>query len=573
MDAKAPREAQTETKAVTPASLARYKSYAPYVIGLAVALFTSQAMSRGDEGSVRLFGLRPTMLGESVPSGNDAGEVLRRRLVEHLRRPFVLTIGKSGEQRRTSAEALGARIDEPRLGQLLRDLRDPQSALVRGASSQMALPLPVRLDPKVAFDAMVAIKEDLDLAPQDAKLDLDARKVIPETEGRRIDVYATMAALDLALKNGDATIPVTYADLSPTLTKEKLAGVELADTLGYFETKYATDHKHVDRTFNLRLAASHLNGKVIMPGEVFDFNAVVGPRDEGHGYRVAKVIADGELVDGMGGGTCQIAGTLHGAALFAGLEIVHRTPHTRPSYYIKMGLDAAVAYPGITLKLRNPFPYPVVLKETVVGGVVRAEILGPKRSRVVTFIRKIEEVIPFAEREVKDDKLPEGKKIVTQRGIPGFKVRRYRIVRDGANALREKTDDTYPPTMQIVHVGTGVASAGKKVIDDDHPEYVADVFLTITQGPGIGKADEVGGAGMEEVRVAGETGTKGWSKKFASGGSSESSTPHKVDAEAAIDAPPPCDESGDGADEDAEKCKGIAKKSPKPKRHKKHPKP
>src|SRR5690606_9944049 len=120
-----------------------------------------------------------------------------------------------------------------------------------------------------------------------------------------------------------------------------------------------------------------------MPGEEFDFNAVVGPRDEAHGYRVATVIAQGELVDGLGGGTCQISGTLHAAALFAGLEIAERYPHSRPSSYIKLGLDATVAYPSITYRVRNPFDYPVVLHEKVAGGVVRAEILGPERKHTV----------------------------------------------------------------------------------------------------------------------------------------------------------------------------------------------
>ena len=556
----------------------RLVRYAPLVLGLLAAAVTSIATSRSDDGSMRLFGVHPTIAGQPLPTGEGAASRVRTTLLEHLSAPLALQL--AGKQRWTTAKALGARIDEPRLEALLRDVRDPHSALLRAAPGNLALPLPIRLDPKAAFDAMVALKEDLDVPPQDAKLDLDERKVIPETPGLRIDVYATLATLDEALRRGDRTIAVSAVEVAPQLTKEKLANVELADTLGYFETRYATDHKHVDRTFNLRLAASRLNGKVILPGETFDFNVVVGPRDEAHGYRVAKVIADGELVDGMGGGTCQVAGTLHGAALFAGLEIVKRTPHTRPSYYIKMGLDAAVAYPGITLRLRNPFSFPVVLKETVVGGVVRAEVLGPKRSRVVTFIRKIEEVIPFPLREVPDDKLPDGKRIVTQRGIPGFKVRRYRIVREGPNAVREKTDDVYPPTLQIVHVGTGAAGKSK-VIEDEHPEYVADVYLAITQGPGVGKPDKAlagdddelkagpAPSGMEEVRVPGETGIKGWSKKYASDGGVVVAKP--ID-EGAIASAAEAASAGEGeceGDVQGGECKAVAKKAPPAKRRKK----
>jgi len=138
----------------------------------------------------------------------------------------------------------------------------------------------------------------------------------------------------------------------------------------------------------------------------------VGPRDEAHGYKVAPVIAQGELVDGIGGGTCQISGTLHGAAFFAGLDIVKRRPHSRPSSYIKLGMDAAVAYPTINFVMKNPFDFPVVLHETVKKGVVRAEILGPKRRRTVTFFRRIDEVVPFEEIERELGQFSKDKEIV-----------------------------------------------------------------------------------------------------------------------------------------------------------------
>jgi hypothetical protein len=289
--------------------------------------------------------------------------------------------------------------------------------------------------------------------------------------------------------------------------------VTFDEVLGYFETRYSTVGKYEARSYNLRLAASRLDGYVLPPGAVFDFNKVVGPRNEANGYKVAPVIAQGELVDGIGGGTCQITGTLHGAVFFAGLEVVNRTPHTRPSGYIKMGLDAAVAYPTINFRFRNNFPFPVVLHETVKDGVVRAEVLGPRRTHTVTFIRKIEDVIPYQEAEKPDPKLPEGKRVLSQRGVPGFKLRRYRVTREGAFALREQWNDTYPPTTQIVRVGTGTSLPGDTPIpaDDAHPEYTADEFLTVSQGPGV--ASSRSGKDMIESREAGRTGQAGWTEK------------------------------------------------------------
>jgi len=512
----------------------------PFVFGALAVVSVLFVTRPGDEATRATKSVRISFLGEPITLDAGTNAKLRASLRAHLRGKVTLELGAI--KKTFTREALGARIDELRLSALVRELSDPTSPILQNAarapSVPLVLPVPIDLDAKAGVASLGSLKDDLDEPAQDAKVDLEHRKVVAEVPGRRVKVYETLSAIEEALRAGKETVAIAYDPVAPKVDAAALKDVDLTETLGFFETKYATDYKHADRTFNLRIAASRLNGKVILPGEVFDFNAVVGPRDEAHGYRIAKVIADGELIDGIGGGTCQITGTLHGAAFFAGLEVVQRTPHTRPSGYIKMGLDAAVAYPHVTLKLKNPFAYPVVLRETVVGGVVRAEILGPKRARIVTFIRKIDEIIPFSERVVSDDRLPKGVKVVTQRGIPGFKVRRYRIVRDGVNAVREKTVDSYPPTQQIVHLGTGLDVGGGKPANDDHPEYVADEYLAITQGA---SADS---QGMEEVRVAGKTGTKGWTRKYTTG--------------SVTDLP-------DSDDEDAPKpSKKIASRKPKP---------
>jgi vancomycin resistance protein YoaR len=452
--------------------------------------------------------------GDEAKTLDAARGVARAYLAEKV----AVAVAGVGSRERTREE-LGARVDADRLASLVREARDPRSPL-RRAHAQVAfgralkLPLPVVADVRRATVALLQIKDDLDRPPVDAKLDLDNARIAADEPGRRMDVYATLARLDAALMKGDDKIDAVVETIPAQRTAAQLKDVRIDDVLGYFETKYTADQKHEARTYNLRLAASKLDGYVVMPGEVFDFNDIVGPRTEANGYKVAPVIAQGELVDGVGGGTCQIAGTLHGAAFFAGLDILERHPHTRPSFYIKMGMDSTVAYPTITMKLRNPFPFPIVLHERVVKGVVRAEILGPRRTRDVTYVRKINEVIPFSEREVQDPKIPQGKRQLQQRGIPGFKITRYRIVRDGPFAVRERMQDTYPPTAQIWRVGTGDPDTKWSPKDDDHPEYVADEYLMISQGPNVttlhpSQIPEKGGPTVES-RVAGKYGTHGW---------------------------------------------------------------
>lgn len=461
------------------------------------------------------------LLGQRIVISPDAPERALHLVRKYANDQFTLKL-PNGQQHAISRAALGAQVQRSRLTQLIEQTRDPASPLRRFSAShpsaQVSLPVPITLNEQRALETLLELKDHVDRPAQDARLDLTTRKLIAEKPGIQLDIYGTLANLQAAAQQGKTEVDAVIKTITPRLRAEQLGNVTFDSVLGYFETNYARGAKHELRTYNLRLAASRLDGHVIMPGETFDFNEVVGPRDEASGYKVAPVIAEGELVDGIGGGTCQISGTLHAAAYFAGIEILSRRAHTRPSSYIKMGLDAAVSYPTITLKLKNPFEFPVVVHETVKNGVVRAEILGPKRNLTVTYVRKILRLQPYEQVERPDSKLPAGTQRLSQRGVPGFRVQKYRIVRDGAFATREKTIDVYPPTTQIVRVGTGEqAKDDANLQDANFPEYTADEYLVITQGPGILSKNvdrNIPGGPMIEQRTPGKTGTAGWMEKL-----------------------------------------------------------
>lgn len=470
-----------------------------------------------------------SLLRQPLPETETANRTALERVRRYAASKLTLEL-PGGKRREIFIGELGGEIDKVRLAALVHDARDRTSVLLRryhneGRSEAIALPVPVTLDRERAEKALLALKDELDCLPIDARLDLEARKLVPEQNGRLLDIDATLGAVDAALARGESKVKVVFEERRPKRVASELGAVSFDDILGYFETRYDRSLRYQARSYNLRLAASKLDGQVLLPGEVFDFNDSVGPRDEGNGYKVAKVIAEGELVDGIGGGTCQISGTLHGAAFFAGLDIVERYPHTRPSGYIKMGMDATVVYPTINFRIRNSFPFPIVLHETVKNGTVRAEILGPKRTRTVTLIRRIDAALPFEEVERPDKALPSGVRILSQRGVPGFKLRRYRIVREGDYAVRERWDDTYPPTSQIVRIGAGDGKpdATKLPPDDPHPEYLADELLVTSQGPKLdaaesdddgSKPDDTADRGgvMRESREPGKYGTAGWTE-------------------------------------------------------------
>ncbi|MCA9610179.1 MAG: VanW family protein [Myxococcales bacterium] len=450
-----------------------------------------------------------TVGGETPVKGQDARRFAERLAARWAREPLTLEIPESAPIRRTRG-AFGASIDVDALTATLEQAVDTTSGMRRLFEGEaLELELPVRFDDAAMFERLADIKDGFDRRPEDARIDVRTAEVRPHVHGRRLDVHRTLDALEAGLRRGEARVVASVEPLSAHRTAEELEAIDISHVIGEYETRYSTAPNSRDRSFNLRVAGSKIDGLVVLPGETFDFNEAVGERSEANGFRPAPVIAGGELVDGVGGGTCQVAGTLHAAAFFAGLPIVERSPHSRPSTYIFMGLDAVVSYPQLNFRFQNDLDFPVVIGFTVEGGVVRAELRGAETHRLVTLVRRVDAVASYDERDVGDAQLPRGTRVLRQRGVPGFTVTNFRIVRDleSNQAVRTRSQDTYPPTQHIWTVGSG----GQAPPDfeapegDGHNEYTADAYLEVTQGEGV--------RGSRLVRRAGRSGTPGWTAR------------------------------------------------------------
>jgi vancomycin resistance protein YoaR len=429
--------------------------------------------------------------GVALAPGDPRPEALVRLSRERLQAP--LTLVGPGIENRTSWAALGAEVDIDSLGRVLAEAARPGSPLVRynradaKTPGRADLPLPISLVSGAAVESLVSIKEMIDRKPKNARFDFEKGRVEPEESGRALDVYATLDRLDRAVVGGAARVDMVVAEVPAAVVRRDLEGIEVGEVAGFYETPYSRQRKDEDRTHNVKLGASILDGQVLLPGKTFSFNETLGDRTEARGFRFAPVIAGGTLVEGMGGGTCQVASTLHSAAFFAGLIVEERQPHSRPSSYIKMGLDATVVYPSVDLKLRNPFEYPVVIHYTVANGVARAELRAKERPFTVTLLRKVLGSVPFPVKTVDDPHLARGAEVISQIGVPGYTVRRYKIIERDKVGYRFPSIDTYPPTVQIVHRGAGDPAAVKNDPEapkpDPHNPYRASDSLRMVQGP------------------------------------------------------------------------------------------
>ena len=464
--------------------------------------------------------LAQTLLAVSVAGvavDPDADVMSRARALAQAYADEAIVVALPEGERTLTRGALGMSVDEPALRRWLVESADPLSPLRAyaedhhdGPLAELALPLPTSLDVARARTTLEELRREVDQPAIDAQIDPSTGTVAPEQEGRTLDVWASLDALYAANDPTTRRVELAVVRQAPRRRAAQLQGLQADHVLGHFSTPYNAAEVAADRTHNLRVVAEHIDGLVLMPGEVFDFNEVVGERSLANGFRPATVIAAGELVDGVGGGACQIAGTLHAAAFFAGLEIVERSPHSRPSFYIKLGLDAAVSYPNINFRFRNDRDFPVLVRTWVEGGEARAEIRGLPQEQLVSYVRRVERFIPFEERTREDDSLPTGVRVLAQRGVAGFELTRYRVVRELATnrAVRQRQDtDTYPPTTQIWRVGTGGPrpEGYEPPAGDNHPEYRADEYTVMTQGAGV--------SDTQTVRRAGDTGRAGWTER------------------------------------------------------------
>jgi vancomycin resistance protein VanW len=200
---------------------------------------------------------------------------------------------------------------------------------------------------------------------------------------------------------------------------------------------------------NAARAARDLEEVIIPPGGGFSFNDHVGSRDGKKGYELAPMINEkGYLKDIPGGGICQLATTIYNAALYAGLEIVERHPHSRAVFYVPPGRDATIATWRKDLKLRNPHMVPVMLRIIITEARMTAVFWSIERKPFQVEIRT-------DSTPVKPETVAAGSAglagVCSQAGGKGFSVVTRRLIsKDGKVEDRILSRDFYPPPTRIL---------------------------------------------------------------------------------------------------------------------------
>ena len=288
---------------------------------------------------------------------------------------------------------------------------------------------------------------------KDAYYTKDPFAVYPSSNGLDFDISVDEAKQMVSTPSETYTIPLKT--LYPDVTTNEIGTEAFPDKLATYSTSYASSN--ANRSTNIALAASKINGTVLMPGEEFSFNGTVGKRTAANGFKTATVYSNGQVTTDYGGGICQVSSTLYNTVLKANLEITNRINHTFTVGYVPIGLDATVSWGSPDFKFKNNRSYPIKIVAATSNKRLTISVFGLKEDveYEVELVSYKTGTIPYSTVYTTDSSLGKGKTKVVQSGSNGATSVAYKILKlNGKEVSRTLlSKDRYSPHNQIIARG------------------------------------------------------------------------------------------------------------------------
>lgn len=292
------------------------------------------------------------------------------------------------------------------------------------------------------------------------------------TEGQsgiKVDTSASADTVyDYLTNDWDGTscaIDLVISVEEPKGNAEDLAKVK--DVLGTFTTSYSTSGG--PRSANVANGCSLINGTTMYPGDEFSAYEAVSPFTEANGYYMAGSYVNGQVVDSLGGGICQVSTTLYNAVLLSELEVTERYNHSMIVTYVDPSADAAIAESsGKDFKFKNNLEYPIYIEGvTTPDKQITFTIYGVETrdsSREVSYESVVlERTVPDTEVIYADESLPVGYCVVQSAHI-GYKAQLWKVVREnGVEVSREQVNSSsYMKAPRSATVGVASPDEGAR---------------------------------------------------------------------------------------------------------------
>ncbi len=282
------------------------------------------------------------------------------------------------------------------------------------------------------------LRETFLVMAQDAYIEKSGSRgyrIIEEIIGKDVDIQQINA--DMQTSDWDVK-DYPFIFTTPQVTKDLLETALFRDVLGRAESNY--NSYETNRTTNVRLATEKVNDIILLPGEEFSFNNIVGERTEERGFKPAIVFAGGELVDGVGGGICQVSSTIYVATLCADLQVTERATHSFKVDYVPLGQDATVQWGYLDYKFMNNTAYPIRINAVMSDSTLTVTIYGTKTDpeKHIELESVTINTYPFETINVLNEELAEGTMKQTQSGKDGYQCETYQLIYVGDTLVERR---------------------------------------------------------------------------------------------------------------------------------------
>ena len=336
-----------------------------------------------------------------------------------------------------------------------------RAARLLGRMHEITSPPEFSFNPERMEDIMAKLSAGLDSPPVNAAFIEEGGQLIVKGEinGHGVDIESAARATQAILRSLESgTVELQIITVEPLYTKEDFDFPKTV--LGYFETE-SIDRDDSPRIRNIRIAAGRIHNQMLYPGEVFSAGAAIAAHLPDSGYEVSIVLVNGEPIEDVGGGVCQVVTTLYNAVLRAELEVLQRHNHSARVSYVGLGFDATVAGDYFDLKFKNNTPRPILITSHLRDSRLYVGIYGyetRKAGRSLRFeARQVELIQPEPYRQVVDSTIPRGEQFVTLESQMGYRIELFKLVYIDDTLVEEVKINTsvYKPLQGVIAIGAG----------------------------------------------------------------------------------------------------------------------
>lgn len=359
--------------------------------------------------------------------------------------------------------------------------------LIKGKEKK-AFKLAFTYNSKPVDELLDTIEQESNINPVNAKITIVNGNISITPEISEVKVQRNpLKEMIIVQINGKLSDEIIRIKAPLHITKPETTAEKLSNNytlISSFSTSFPTST--VNRINNINLATIAINGTLLMPGETFSFNKIVGERTRERGYKEAGVIIGDRIESGLGGGICQVSSTLYNTMLTANIKAYERRNHTLPLSYIPKGLDATVDWGNIDLKFKNTLNTPMYIEGYTKNKNVYFNIYSSLELTKISYktMTNVFDTLQPTIKYIDDPNRLESETVVVKKASLGYKVKAYRkTYENGKLIYTELISNDYYRAIN------GEVLRGTKKLADEIQKPISDPSESIT--PKVGESSIV----------------------------------------------------------------------------------